>query len=170
MKKSEVTFHADRSTPRPAVNVKVYNLRNIALPSGEFGSMTWEWIDAQPDEVREDAYRFAIEDGWERLQEAARDIFGTQAVVYSEGRSFGWAVVYNAGCDSREAVESWDALALSKWVRFCAAARAETEDTGYRYVWNMGLRFEAAAEEQADALERDSMAGPATAREGSAEP
>jgi hypothetical protein len=168
MRKADVTFHRENGRARPAVNVKVYNARNVTLPREEFDGMTWEWIDAQSQDAQYASWDGACEDGWRQIQEHAREIWGPQAKVYSEGRSGGWAIVDNVYAAHWDDLASWDALALSRWARFVKRCAEVVADTGYRYVFNMWTRYSDAAEEQADELERDTLAGPATHREGSA--
>jgi len=72
------------------------------------------------------------------LTEAAREIFGPEARVYSEGRSGGWAVVAPGPsnvCYSREDVAAWDAIAVAKWGRFVRVCRETCEDIPYQAVW-----------------------------------
>ena len=61
----------------------------------------------------------------------AKELWGNQAKVYAEGRSGGWAYV-EKGPDSD--VDTWDAIELSRWVRFSTYARACADDIPRRMV------------------------------------
>ncbi len=144
MKKSEI----ETRDGFPAVNVKVYgNVDKVKLPLDMGGSapaddptnFTWhtsdpafthDWIDAHVNDVDEIWWDVACSDGWESLDMEAERIFGRGVKVYQEGRSGGWAVVH--GLDD---VESWDAIAVSRWSRFAHVARAIADDIPRSMVW-----------------------------------
>lgn len=145
MKKSDVVFHADRCGVRAAVNVKLWGIREadpeaVALEEGhpaEFAREFAAWYQDLSDQRREEFFEIARQDGWDRLRDDGRQIFGASAEVYSEGRSGGWAVVASDGrrAFTREDVAGWDAIALSKWARFCKWARQTCNDIPRSAVW-----------------------------------
>ena len=168
MRKRDVQFHAEGYGGRmlPAVNVKVYD-----GPTGE----TWRqlrrdehidprfdqaWIDAHLTDADREAYwQAALEHGWEQLQEDVNEeyVFGRKVAIASEGRSGGWAVVYNPSINGvqqgplfdREDVLGWDAIALGRWARFARFCRETVRDVPYQYLMLIYLnRFEPWAEVQ----------------------
>jgi len=124
----------------PAVNVKVRGLVDDALirrVAGDFGydaDLVLEWWHDVAD--RDDdgwAFQSACEQGWEYLQDIAREIWNDPRLrVYSEGRSGGWA--YVDGIDSDD-VAGWDAIALGRWSRFAKIARQVADGVPYGMVW-----------------------------------
>src|SRR5260221_11426319 len=90
---------------------KVANDNGDGQDIAEFQAFAREWYDSD----REDwTFGTACEDGFDMLQNDAQEIFGASAKVYSTGRQGGWAVV-----EGLPDIESWDAIMLSKWSRFC---------------------------------------------------
>ena len=140
MKKEDIEYHSDGygRASVPAVNVKVHSW-NIAFPIklgrwSDDGGATWhdemtdagfdeEWIEQYAPDEHGERFGFACECAWEYLQDEARDIFGGNVKVYSQGRSGGWAIV--EGLDD---AESWDAIAVSRWARFAKVARSLADD------------------------------------------
>lgn len=135
-----LTFHGDGlRESHAAVNVKCrHSLRAIELDAQEaakdMGSVgaaeRIAWWAALDDETRQTWWDCACQDGWERLTERARELWGPSATVYSEGRSGGWAVPEpnGRGGFTREDVEEWRREDRRKWDRFestCAAVVAE---------------------------------------------
>lgn len=157
-RKDDIEFHSHNGYGVPAVNVKVYkDVRSIKLPlelgssaplreDGTYGpyttnytddGFTHEWIDEKLEEDDSDNFYFqsACESAWEWLTEEAKEIFGRDVKVWSEGRSGGWAVVDGINDD----VDSWDAIAVARWGRFVKAARAAADDVPYQIVMSLYL-------------------------------
>lgn len=158
-RKSDIEFHSDRGfgEVHAAVNVKLHRWvypdpaqvaaeEGYAEPeeSAKFAS-AWEALPESEKNAWADA---AIENGWDKLQEIAKEIFGAGAAVYSEGRSSGWAVVcpgferYTAADRipehvpfTRAEVESWDAIRVSRWGRFAQACRRVCDDLPYQAIF-----------------------------------
>lgn len=138
-KKSDVTFHREGfGEGRPAVNVKVPSgLPKLPLELGQSSDddgTTWqvsrtdpgftaEWIDGLGDRDLNGWFEAACESGWEYLQTLAEEVFGPGVKVYSEGRSSGWAIV-----DGIADFDSWNAVDLSRWLRFEKLAREAADD------------------------------------------
>lgn len=70
----------------------------------------------------ESAWEWACESGWEDLQSDAEYVLGKRVIVHSAGRSGGWCVI-----EGLPDVETWDAIAVSKWTRFAKYAKAIVE-------------------------------------------
>jgi hypothetical protein len=142
--KESVQFHREGmwGPGVPAVNVKMQriDLRDVQLPLPE-GSMdgveshtdaafTQDWIDANVnEEERGDIWSEACREGWEMLDSMAKEIWGQEAKVFSEGRSGGWATV-----DGIKEFEQWDAVDLSKWRRFEEYAKEVVQDIPHQMV------------------------------------
>jgi hypothetical protein len=143
VRKSDVRFH---TLGYPAVNVKVPyqdqgEWRELAVKaatddgaSTEEAEAYAEWFMA--DDRAEDSGWFSIacQDGWERLQEYAEEIFSDgmphpKLKVWSEGRSGGWAYI-----EGLPDFDSWDAIMVSKWFKFVKWARQEADDIPYQVV------------------------------------
>ena len=102
----------------PSVNVKVYSFaRGLTEEELQCDEKTFE-------KAAEFAFNSAQEMFWEDAKETAKEIFGDHIKVYSAGRSAGHLIVQ--GLDD---VASWDAIALSKWVKF---EKAILSDIKYR--------------------------------------
>lgn len=136
-RKSDVQMHSPDRHGReyPAVNVRAdVRFWAVELPL-DLGScdgveqrsdpsFTHDWIAAHvTDDQMQAAWQCVCDDGWEQIEDAARDLFGPAVPVYAAGRSGGWAVV--VGLDP---VESWDAIALGRWARFERFCRAGAYD------------------------------------------
>lgn len=93
------------------------------------------------------AWDAALEQGWERLKEDAREVFGDRVKVYSEGRSGGWAVLHGL-----PDVESWDAIALSRFARFCRFAGMAVKDVPYQAAAIAALNVYLPERERAEAV------------------
>ena len=104
-------------------------------------------FDALPDDAKEAAWNFACERALEDLQAAAEDIFGDRAKVYSEGRSGGWASVHGL-----PPVESWDAIDVSRWARFCRACAYAVAGVPYNALWGLCMNVWLPAQETRDAI------------------
>lgn len=160
--KADVTFHSDGFREgRPAVNVKVHNGRHplpidLMQTSDDGGvtfytvttdpEFTWDWIDENLTDEESNAYfEMVCSEAWERLQEAAVEIFGPGVKVYSEGRSGGWAVVHGI-----KDFESWDAIDLGKWQRFEQAARELADDIPYQFATSVYFNVYEAREVTSD--------------------
>ena len=148
--KADVEFHSERfgGGRRPAVNVKVRDsledgfAKFLKANDDVDARFTCEWVrEHVSDETLDARFQFACEDGFERLADEAREIWGADMYehrgarrhrvnVYSEGRSGGWAVVDGIDDD----VDSWDAIQVAKWGRFARFARLEADDVMYRVV------------------------------------
>lgn len=144
-KKSDIEYRAlgYGYTVVPAVNVKVYgSVRDVKLPyclgmvkgpeDTEFRKVmtddefTHDWIEEHLTDNDHWAYfNIACEQGWEYLNEIAKEIFGPNAKVYSEGRSGGWAYVDGI---TKEDVQYWDAIELNKWAKFSKLAKQVVEN------------------------------------------
>jgi hypothetical protein len=138
MRKADITFHhvgySDRAVP--AVNVKRYSgptpeeWNAVQAETGR--TFNSQWIDRHlTDDDADLWWQAACSDGWERLQDAATEIFGKGAKVYSEGRSGGWVCVDGFSAND---VETWDALAVSRWGNFARACQRVVDDLGYQYL------------------------------------
>lgn len=153
MKKSDVTFHSDGYREgHAAVNVKVRARPDFyawGVTNGADPRFTEAWVDEHTtQEDRDDFWNEALKLGWDQLDNDAESIFGKGYHVHSEGRSGGWAIVcQQLGGSShfhqfgREAVETWDAIALGRWAHFVNYAQADASDVPYQYVdllyWNV---------------------------------
>ena len=170
MKKSDVRFHRDGYGPsHPAVSVKMYNgcdpppavLEELAGEFGERPARFLEAVKAATDSQREDAYRCAVENGWEQLQELAREVFGPRAEVYSEGRSSGWAVVHGL-----PDFDSWSGPEVAKWGRFARRVKQGLVDFPRSFAWHLWANvlepdLDEHDEAAAHAADVDTFAGPA---------
>lgn len=170
-RKDDIEFHSDGfRAGRPAVNVKVYaSTRSITLPlvlglsrpaDAPEGTpftehrtddgFTHEWIDEKLEadfDLGDFIFQSACESGWEWLTDQAQEIFGAGVKVYSEGRSGGWAIVDGIDDD----VDSWDAIAVSRWGRFVKAARAAADDVPYQMVTSLYMNEYEQEQEQTKA-------------------
>lgn len=124
----------------PAVNVKCRGwwpgshtdemLRSIAAENGHDPERFAAWWHAteDADDIGErwlqPWWDAVAEDAWEQFQECADDIFPSAVQVYSEGRSGGWLVVHGL-----PDIDSWDAIALSRWRRFERLCRSLCDET-----------------------------------------
>lgn len=145
MKKDDITVRGHQQLP--ACNVKVYKgpdgflpldlggTRSL-LPDGEWGPIVEHYTDPEftldwcervlSDSELDRAFWQACEDNWDQLQTDAEEIWGLHVKVYSEGRSGGWAVVQGL-----PDVETWDAVMVAKWARFCKWARQVADNVWY---------------------------------------
>ena len=118
-KKEDIQTHSEHfRAEHPAVNVKCR--QNIApyKIAEHFGCS-----EDQAEKASEYAFQAAQEQFWESVQDTAREILKDKTLlVYSEGRSGGWLVVH--GLDD---LESWDAVAVTRWNKFEKAIRAEVD-------------------------------------------
>lgn len=152
--KADIQFHSESygREAHAAVDVKVYGWRELPLAellavardygAGDSAALEFaNWYRGLADDERGEWGETAIEYGWRSLDDAAKAIFGNGARVYSEGSSGGWAVVtpghdrYTSADHIREhqpftrsEVESWNALAVSRWGRFVKACRETVAD------------------------------------------
>jgi len=151
--KAEIDFHHDARGP--VVNVKVHDtwhkgykqfVKDTSDVNPEF---TEEWIEEHvSDDEMQSYWEFAIEQGWENLQNDAEEIFGRGTKVYSCGRSGGYAYIDGF---THESVESWDAIEFNKWRRF--ARYAKQEASGIMYLVIDGIyynKFEAWRDERSE--------------------
>lgn len=109
--KKDVQFHSDGNGKglRPAVNVK-YNPPYMIDKVAKAFAITEENAEKQLGEM----YEVLTQCFWNDVaQELATEHLGSDAKVYSEGRSNGWLVV-----DGLEPFEKWDAVQVSKWHKF----------------------------------------------------
>lgn len=167
MRKADIEYHSDHGCGVPAVNVKIGWLsdlaweglaRTVAVDHGDDfpAEFTLGWIREALSQDEQDQYwQIACDQGWEQLQDDAREIWQRPKLeIYSQGRSSGWAVVGKLydGEDgrqgfTRESVDGWDAIAVAKWARFCKIAREIADDVPYQYLSLIYLnRFCAAGE------------------------
>lgn len=116
--RNNVRMHRDGyADPLPAVNVKIY----APLARRDALNVASATDDRKREAFANDAlkvlpewtYEASLESGWEDLERDAREIFGPNVEVYSQGRSGGWCVVKGLS-----PVETWDAITLGKWRRF----------------------------------------------------
>ncbi len=130
MRKSDVETHREYNREsRPAINVKVYDPFPWAKLAAHFG------VDRDSREL-ETAVQYCFESAQEQFWESAQDSLdfafcGDDAngntrksgfTVYSEGRCGGWLVV-----DGMPDIETWDAIMLGKWAKFCRLIRSDIE-------------------------------------------
>ena len=129
----------------PAVNVKVDTYITDAMvkdvAQSDFAYDVdrvvewWRENVEDDDSLLSDAFSNACEQGWEDLQDAAREIWNDPRLrVFSEGRSGGWAYVDSIRADD---VEGWDAIELGKWSRFAKTARTIADDIPHGMVWSI---------------------------------
>jgi len=91
---------------------------------------TWDWIDEHlSDDEREYWCQWACTHELECATDYARELWGNHVTVHTEGRSGGWAIVDGLNQD----VDTWDAIAFSKWQRFERYCAALVDDTLYQY-------------------------------------
>lgn len=154
----------------PSVNVKVYGrIADVTLPM-DLGSsypsghpelvetsftddgFTVEWTrENLSDESLDTWFWDACASGMEDAQSVAEDIFGTGVTVSQDGRSGGHLVV-----DGLPDIESWDAIAVSRWDRFITQVDAIVEDIPRATLWLIYANvYEGWAEDQ-----RKLMTGP----------
>lgn len=165
--KESIEYHSDGfGSSKPAVNVKVRDSLADGWRKWERSNpdhdpaFTLNYIEETfSDDYLEGCWQLACEDGWEMIEDDAREIFGRTSYtdrngarkyavnVYSEGRSGGWAVVDGIDTD----VESWDAIELDRWARFAKYARAYADDVMYQVVDRCHMRFEDDKEEAGEA-------------------
>jgi hypothetical protein len=131
--KADIERHTDRGygTYYPAVNVKVHKL----------GCTVQDVVDkfGCTEEIAQDALNFAFEAACESFWAYWSDATGghengltgsaeyayfpgESVMVYSMGRSDGWLVV-----EGLSPVEEWDAVMLSRWIRFRNDVLADVE-------------------------------------------
>jgi hypothetical protein len=147
MKKSDITL---RSRSRvgwsgpglPALNVKWHLwvpdvIAKYRYDDHEFSGDDgfWAWMismwDIDTTGVLDQAWQFAAEFGWDEAREAARDVWGEGAEVYSDGRSGGWLVVHGL-----RDVETWDAIDLGLWRMFAGRIDEIMSGLDYDFVWH----------------------------------
>lgn len=122
----------------PVVNVKVdafgleRHIPEVADDTGNAGFDDAWWDRNVDDDVLSWAFESACERGWELLQSDAEHIFGPHVKVYSRGRSEGWAYLDPHTVPD---FDSWDAVMLAKWAKFCRIARDIADDVPYQMVW-----------------------------------
>jgi len=110
----------------PAVNVKVYHYPTTGKVEGAFNCS-----ESAASQALQFAFESAQQRFWEDVQDVARDIFGKHVKVYAEGRSGGWLIVDGINED----VESWDAIAVSRWGRLTKWCDREIDFlTSWEYV------------------------------------
>lgn len=120
MKKSEVKTRYEHGKYYPTINVKCYE-----FPGADDVQAKWPECDEETARnAAQFAYDSAVEMFWGNIQETAEYYLGKGVKVYSAGRSSGWLIV-----DGLPPIESWDAIQLSKWARFC---KSVAEDIKYR--------------------------------------
>lgn len=119
----------------------------------EFGDdeKFWEWAEGEADRTETWDYErgnmaaaeeMTRENGWEMAKELAAEVFGSQVKTWSSGRSGGWLIV-----EGLPDVESWDAIALSRWARFARGVQEILDDLDYQFVWHLHVNvYEANAE------------------------
>ena len=120
------TWGAFNRRTTPAINVKVYHYPTTSKVEDAFSCS---------ESVASQALQFAFESAqqrfWEDARDEARTIFGKHVKVYSEGRSGGWLIVDGINED----VESWDAIAVSRWGRLAKWCEREIQFlTSWDYV------------------------------------
>lgn len=131
-RKSDVEIRFYRGENMPCVNVKVYGsitptiLAQVEQESGEQGFAEWAQAKLDTNSFPEWECEAAFQSAWDMLQADVEEIFGKGVKVYSEGRSGGWAVV-----PGLPPIESWDAIALSRWARFEKYAKAYAKGIPY---------------------------------------
>jgi len=142
----------------PAINVKWYpylpdierKFRGTGtheMDSPEF----WAWFDRLDQDAAGGyphgefciAEEIARETGWEDAKDLAAEMF-SGIHVYSSGRSGGWLVVHGL-----EDVESWDAIAVTRWAKFQRGVLEILDDMDYRFLWNLAVNVFEARQESA---------------------
>jgi hypothetical protein len=149
--KANVQFHRDGlyGPSKPAINVKLYkiDLRTLTLPLEEGvvdGAATYteddfthDWIDANVEEDEmETVWHGVCEQGWESLEQEAKDIWGKETKVFAEGRSGGWAIV-----EGLKDFEDWNAVDLAQWRRFEQYAKAVLSDIPRSMLMDIYLNY-----------------------------
>ena len=140
-RRADVEFHSDWGPAHTAINIKVRGwIRDVKLPmsEGRFstdGGKTWtegftapaftlSWIDKHlTDKQRDGWFWIACNDAVEGMIEDAKELF-PGVKFWQEGRSGGWLV----GDFTRQDVEGWDAIQVSKWGRLSKWCHAEQSD------------------------------------------
>ncbi len=143
MKKSDIEYHSigNGYQRAPVVNVKVNFRRDRDMATFRKANpetderFTWEWIDEHEPDDDGTWFGMACEHGWEGLQTDAEDIYGSSTKVHSTGRSGGYAYI-ECFVDRGDGnpVDAWDAVALSKWAKFCKWARQQADDVPYLFL------------------------------------
>lgn len=118
-RKQDVAIHSEGygRNGNPAVCVKVRRVISTAKVMEKFNCS-----EEVANQAIEYASQSACEGFWEGIQELADYYFGEGYEAVSEGRSSGWVVVLNL-----PDLEGWDAIQLSKWVRFRKAVLSDVE-------------------------------------------
>lgn len=160
MRKNAVQFHREHYGPsHPAINIKLYKgfedgLRAFKQANPDTAPrFTEEWMRAN---LSEDDLQLwwenACQQGFERAEELAHEIFGAQVNVYSEGRSGGWLTVHGL-----KEVESWNAIDLAKWGKFQKIVKELVNDVPYQAVdmmyYNVFERMEQEQDKQLQTLQ-----------------
>jgi len=127
-KTNDVTIYYDRSTPYPAINVKVHNFPDSSIVVDKFNC-----DDSSAEAAIGFAWDEACEMFWETAKEYAIDTlskaFGDYMTshktfdVYSLGKSGGWLVV-----DGLPDIEDWTADQLKAWDNFEKRMQALLKD------------------------------------------
>jgi len=108
MKKTEIEMYYEHGRGmRPAINVKSRNYPSTFNVADRLGC-----TEKQAEKALDFCWNSACECFWEEAQETVAEIFGKCVKVYSTGRSGGHLIV--SGLPD---VESWDAIAVSRWAR-----------------------------------------------------
>jgi len=126
----DISYHSG-TRGLPMVNVKVGACSLHPSPQEtEFPDTRFpEWLDvvqAESPATIDAAWEAACTLGFEQAEALAHDMFGRNVKVWSAGRSGGWLVV-----EGLPPVETWDALATSKWASFARRVRAIADDIPY---------------------------------------
>jgi hypothetical protein len=151
--KADIEYHHD--APGPVVNVKVRDTWHdgyrafVKSEPDHHPEFTEDWIEEHVSEDSMQAYwEFAIESGWENLQNDAEEIFGKGTKVYSCGRSGGYAYIWGI---TRESVDGWDCIEFNKWRRFAKYARQEADGIMYMVIDGIYYnKFEAWLDERSE--------------------
>lgn len=116
MKKQEIEVYSERCgrNPLPSINVKNYTLPFSAVQKH------FNLDDAAAEKAIGFAFDSACQRFWDEAQEIAIDTFGNGVKVWQMGRLGGHLCV-----EGLSPVEEWDAIDLSKWVKFENAIKSE---------------------------------------------
>lgn len=148
-RKADIDLYYDHGTEYPSVNVKVYeSIQSVDLPLVEGlyknpGDTEWQearthdlfthdWLSNHEQDLGlafDSAFEWACRDGFEMVEFLAKEMFGDHVHAWSVGRSGGHLIV-----DGLPDVETWDAIAVSRWHAFARKVEDIRADTMYRTV------------------------------------
>ena len=127
------------------------------IPDDEPTPFGPEWYRARFGGADQGPTEPALINAWELAEDDARELFGRDVEVYSEGRSGGWLVVHGVGVDGDELDLGCLRDTVEALERFGEYVRAGVADFPRLVAWHAGGVFRADAEELATRRERDAF-------------